>query len=40
MVVKIAQCQAETMKSEELAEMLADIDALSDEDAQRLLEQM
>ncbi|MEQ8387015.1 MAG: AMP-binding protein [Coleofasciculus sp. A1-SPW-01] len=40
MAVKIAQCQAEAMKSEELAEMLADIDALSDEDAQRLLDQM
>ncbi len=40
MAVEIAQCQAEAMESAELANLLTEIDDLSDEDAQQLLEPM
>ncbi|MCL1464884.1 AMP-binding protein [Argonema galeatum] len=40
MAVTIAQIQAETLEDEELADMLADIESLSDESAQNLLDGM
>lgn len=39
MALKIAQMQAETVESDELVDMLADIQSLSDEEAQQLLDQ-
>ena len=40
MAVRIAQSQAEEVESEELASMLADIEALSDDEAEKLLDKM
>ncbi|MDF5732670.1 MAG: hypothetical protein PUP92_32940 [Rhizonema sp. PD38] len=40
MAVKIAQIQAETVESDEVASLLGELESLSDDEAQKLLDKI